>query len=291
MLEFKELRVEDKQWIDSLLKISDYRGCEYNFTNNFVWSGIYNITACRFQDFYITKHGDEFVFPAGKGDTDALLSELKLYCDSNGIPLKFCSMDIKDKLLLEQRYPGEFTFSTNEDLYDYVYESQSLQTLSGKKLHSKRNYINRFRQLDWSFEDITPDNIDECKEMSLEWCKRNSCEENEEKSEEMCAVASGLEHFFKLGLVGGLIRVEGKVQAFSYGEQLNSDTFVTHVEKAFTEYDGTYPMINYMMANRFCKELKYINREEDMGEENLRKAKKSYHPCFMVEKFSAVYNA
>ena len=172
-----------------------------------------------------------------------------------------------------------------------MYQSQSLATLGGKKLHSKRNYINRFKQLNWSFEDITPDNIDECKQMSLEWCIRNDCDKSEDKSEEMCAVGIGLEHFFDLGLVGGILRVDGRIQAFSYGEQQCSDTFVTHVEKAFTDYDGAYPMINYMMANRFCKGLEYINREEDMGEENLRKAKKSYHPCFMVEKFSAVYNA
>ena len=272
MLELKKIELSDKKWIDPLLKLSDYRGCEYNFTNNYVWSNIYGITVGRFQDFYVSKHGNEFVFPAGKGDTDALLSELKNYCDSTGIQFKFCSMDIKD-------------------LYDYVYESKSLATLSGKKLHSKRNYINRFKSLDWSFEDITPENIDECRQMSLEWCRRNNCDENEEKSEEMCAVGMGLAHFFELGLVGGILRVDGKIQAFSYGERQNSDTFVTHVEKAFTDYDGTYPMINYMMANRFCKELEYINREEDMGEENLRKAKRSYYPCFMVEKFSAVYNA
>ena len=90
--------------------------------------------------------------------------------------------------MLEQRYPGMFTFDTSEDLYDYVYQSQSLATLGGKKLHSKRNYINRFKQLNWSFEDITPDNIDECKQMSLEWCIRNDCDKSEDKSEEMCAV-------------------------------------------------------------------------------------------------------
>ena len=118
MLELKKIELSDKQWIDPLLKLSDFRGCEYNFTNNFVWSGIYNITVGRFQDFYVSKHGNCFVFPAGKGDTDALLSELKNYCDSTGIPFEFCSMDIKDKQMLEQRYPGMFTFDTSEDLYD-----------------------------------------------------------------------------------------------------------------------------------------------------------------------------
>ena len=235
MLELKKIELSDKKWIDPLLKLSDYRGCEYNFTNNYVWSNIYGITVGRFQDFYVSKHGNEFVFPAGNGDTDALLSELKNYCDSTGIQFKFCSMDIKDKHMLEERYPGMFTFDTTEDLYDYVYESKSLATLSGKKLHSKRNYINRFKSLDWSFEDITPENIDECRQMSLEWCRRNNCDENEENSEEMCEVGMGLAHFFELGLVGGILRVDGRIQAFSYGEQQCSDTFVTHVEIAVTD--------------------------------------------------------
>ena len=289
MLQFKEIELSDKEWMEPLFRISDYRGCEYCFTNCFVWRNIFDITAARFHNFCILKHGDSFVFPAGCGDTDALISQLLEYCNSKNMPLRFCSMDKSAKQILEEKYPGKFRFDTDEGLYDYVYETQSLSTLTGKKLHSKRNYINRFKQLNWSFEEITPDNIKECEEMSYEWCKLNNCDENEEKSEEMCAVATGLKYFFELGLVGGILRVDGKVQAFSYGSSLNSDTFDTHVEKAFTEYDGTYPMINYLMANRFCKNFKYINREEDMGEENLRKAKRSYRPCFMVEKFSAVY--
>lgn len=290
MLEFKEIELTDKEWIDPLLAISDYRGCEYSFVNNFVWRKIYNVTCARFQDFYITKHGNKFVYPAGKGGVNELMDALLQYCRANNIPLEFCSMDVSAKKLLEEKFPGKFTFSSDEGYFDYVYTSESLATLSGKKLHSKRNYINRFKALNWSFEEITPDNIDECKAMSREWCGRNNCEANPDKSEEMCAVACGLDNFFKLGLVGGILRVDGIIQAFSYGERLNSDTFVTHVEKAFTDYDGTYPMINYLMANKFGKDFKYINREEDMGEENLRKAKRSYRPCFMVEKYSAVYN-
>lgn len=289
MLEFKEIELKDKEWIDPLLRISDYRGCEYSFANNYVWKNIYDITISRFQDFYITKHGDSFTFPAGQGDVKQLIGELLEYCQKMNMPLKFNSMDISAKEMLERDFGGKFKFDTNEDFYDYVYESQSLSTLAGKKLHSKRNYINRFKQLDWSFEEITPDNIHECEKMSREWCKRNNCDDNGEKSDEMCAVGVGLADFFELGLCGGILRVEGRIQAFSYGEQLNSDTFVTHVEKAFTDYDGAYPMINYLIADKFCKDFKYINREEDMGEENLRKAKRSYRPVFMVEKFSAEY--
>lgn len=288
-MEFRKLTLEDKPWIDYLLSLSDYRGCEYNFTNNYVWADIYNVTAARFKDFYITRHDGGFVFPAGKGDISEVLCELKNYCKENDIPFRFISMDKSAKEMLEREFPGKFKFYTNPDYYDYVYLTESLATLSGKKLHSKRNYINRFKVLDYSCEEITPENIDDCKQMSIEWCQRNCCEADTEKAEEMCAVNKGLENFFALGLTGLILRVEGKIQAFCYGERVNSDTFVTHVEKAFTDYDGTYPMINYLMANKLLGSYLYINREEDMGEENLRRAKRSYKPVFMVEKFSAEY--
>lgn len=290
MLQFRPIELKDKSWIDELLAISDYRGCEYNFTNNYVWRNVYGITICRFMDYFIVKASNGFFFPAGSGDIKALIKELTEYSESEGKKLKFITMDKSAKVLLEKEFPGKFSFDTNEDFYDYVYTSESLSTLSGKKLHSKRNYINRFKLLDWSYEQITEENIDECRRMSTIWCERNGCEMSKEKSEEMCSVENGLDNFTALGLKGIILRVKGEIQAFSYGEQLNSDTFVTHVEKAFTDYDGAYPMINYLMANEFCKELTYINREEDMGEENLRKAKRSYRPCFMIEKFSAEYN-
>lgn len=289
MLQFKPIELTDKPWIDELLALSDFQGCEYNFTNNFVWRNIYGISICRFKDFYIVKSSKGFFFPAGQGNIRELIKELSDYSTKKGEKLRFVTMDKTSKEQLEKEFPGSFVFQTDEDVYDYVYTTESLSTLSGKKLHSKRNYINRFKQLDWSFEQISEDNIDECREMSTLWCKLNNCDMNEEKADEMCSVENGLDNFKALGLEGLILRVNGKIQAFSYGEKLNSDTFVTHVEKALTEYDGTYPMINYLMANEICKGFKYINREEDMGEENLRKAKRSYRPCFMIEKFSADY--
>ncbi len=281
--------MSDKEWIQPLLELSDYQGCEYNFTNNFVWKDIFDITVARWQDFYICKYGDGFAFPAGRGDVKGLIARLKRYCRENGLPLKFTSMDKSAKLLLEKEFPDEFEFSFDEGMFDYIYRAEALRTLKGKKLHSKRNYVNRFKALEYIFERITPENIDDCRKMSVEWCRRNNCDACPEKSDEMCAVGVGLEHFFELGLEGGLIRVNGEVQAFSYGERQNSDTFVTHVEKAFTDYDGAYPMINYLIANELCEGYEYINREEDMGEENLRKAKRSYAPAYMLEKYRAVY--
>lgn len=289
MLEFKEIQLEDKEWIDSLLKLSDFRGCEYTFVNNYVWRKIFNITICRYKDFYICKQGDEFIFPAGKGDIDDLICTMKDYCKLQNIPLKFCSVDKATTEMLKEKYNDNIKVSTNEDLYDYVYNVSDLSTLAGKKLHSKRNHINRFKENNWSFEEITPENLQECWDMNEQWCKINDCIVSEEKNEEACAVRCGLKNFFALGLVGGILRVDGKIQAFSYGEPLNSDTFNVHVEKALTDFQGTYPMINYAFVNHFCMDFKYVNREEDMGEENLRKAKRSYKPVFLEEKYAVEF--
>ena len=195
MLQFRPIELKDKSWIDELLAISDYRGCEYNFTNNYVWRNVYGITICRFMDYFIVKASNGFFFPAGSGDIKALIKELSEYSEGEGKKLKFITMDKSAKALLEKEFPGEFSFDTNEDFYDYVYTAESLSTLSGKKLHSKRNYINRFKQLDWSYEQITEENIDECRRMSTIWCERNDCEMNKEKSEEMCSVENGLDNW------------------------------------------------------------------------------------------------
>ena len=114
MLELKKIELSDKKWIDPLLKLSDYRGCEYNFTNNYVWSNIYGITVGRFQDFYVSKHGNEFVFPAGKGDTDALLSELKNYCDSTGIHVAGCG--IKSEVAITHDYETGWALDGEADI-------------------------------------------------------------------------------------------------------------------------------------------------------------------------------
>lgn len=286
MLELREIQLSDKYWIKELLSYSDYRGCEYSFGNNYAWRNVYDIKIGRFKDFYIVKSNGEFIFPAGKGNITELIDHLKEYCRFHGEELTFCSSDKSVAERLRELYANEVEISSNRDYFDYIYSFEDLAALSGKKYHSKRNFINRFKQSqDWSYEAITAENIDECKEMNKRWCEANECSLSLAKTEESCAVENGLNNFFELDFEGGLLRVGGKVQAFTFGERLNSDTFVVHVEKAMTEITGAYPMINYEFVNHLRKEFTYINREEDMGEPNLRKAKESYRPVFMQEKF------
>jgi hypothetical protein len=290
MLELREIQLEDKPWILELLSYSDFRGCEYSFGNNFVWRKAYNMKMTRYKDFYISFGNGHFFFPAGRGDIEEVIAEMNAYSNKYlGEKLFLSSMSKNTAELLKSIYGEKIILTPVRDNFDYIYSRLDLAELKGKKYHSKRNHINRFKENNWTYEPITPDNIHECLKMNEIWCERNGCLDDESKNKEACAVRQGLTYFFDIGFVGGLIRVDGKIQAFTYGEKQNSDTFVVHVEKALTDYQGAYPMINNQFILHECGGYEYINREEDMGEKNLRKAKLSYHPVFFEEKFQAQF--
>ena len=159
--------------------------------------------------------------------------------------------------------------------------------MSGKKYHGKKNHVNRFFKTypDWSYEPVTADNVEECFQMALLWRRENGCEEDEEKNAEMCVALNSLRLFEELKLTGGLLRVRGEVVAFTIGEPACDDTFVVHIEKARADVEGAYTVINQQfVSHEVAGKYKYVNREDDVGTEGLRKAKLSYHPEFLVEK-------
>ena len=161
--------------------------------------------------------------------------------------------------------------------------------MKGKKFQAKRNHINRFRNTypDYEYTPITPDRIQECLDLEAEWCKVNNCDQQEGTGNERRALIYALHNFEALGLTGGILHVNGKFVAFTFGMPINHETFGVHVEKADTSIDGAYAMINYEFANRIPEQYIYINREEDLGIEGLRKAKLSYQPVTILEKYMA----
>lgn len=289
MSEFREIKIEDKERVRELLSYSDFRGCEYTFGNNFMWSKPYNIQIAFYKDFYFVQSGGEFFYPAGRGDIKEAFSVLKEYCRDEGKELVLCSASKSAVEQLKELYGDKIEAEAKEDYYDYCYNRDDLAYLSGKKYHSKRNFINRFIQNNWSYEDISSDNIKACETVLDKWLAENNRESDVSVKEEAFAARLGLEYFDRLDFTGGLLKVEGEPVAFTFGERINSDTYDVHVEKALDIYDGTYPMINREYVNRIPAKIKFINREEDMGEENLRRAKRSYHPAFMEEKFRVVF--
>lgn len=296
MLEMKDVSIEDRERFNALLDGCDYGILEYNFTTVFIWRQIFATKLCLNSDFLIIASGKtepSFLFPYGKGDINDALNSIIEYCRANSITPRFHSLLPSMKDALEAAYPGKFEFEYTRDTGDYIYETESLMTLKGKKLSSKRNHINRFEEAypDWQYEPITRDSIDEVYKMNLAWCGIQDCENDESLKEETCAVRQAFKHFFELGLDGGIIRANGKIVAFSMGDRLDDNTYLVHIEKAFADIQGAYPMINKQFVIHNASEYKYVNREDDAGDEGLRKAKLSYRPYSVAEKYSAVWKA
>lgn len=294
MPDFKEITLADKDWMTELFRKGNLNSEEYNFTFCLIWQDIFGYKAARFGDYVVisSEHDGEpasYLFPSGSGDITPVIAALRERANKRGEQLEFHCVLKEHKVLLESMYPDEFEFSELYDYYDYVYTAESLITLAGKKLHSKRNHINRFKESnpDWKYEPITPENMPEVIEMNRKWCEINGCEDDKSLLKEACSVKNMLNDFFSLDVSGGLIRANSKVIAFSVGERLNSDTFLVHIEKAFGDIQGAYTIINQEFAAANCEGYSYIDREDDSGSEGLRKAKQSYRPAFMVEKYEA----
>lgn len=287
MSEFKKSSINDKKEIDEILKKCACPSLEYNFTTIFLWQDIFNIEYKIEDDILFIRSGKDkksYLFPCGTGDLDkAVDSILK---EEN---ICFYSLSEENKAYLENKAPGRFEFTERRNDGDYVYLRESLATLVGKKLSSKRNHINRFtsENPDWKYEQITTENIEEVREMHKQWCEVVDDGSKHGLSDESCAVRKALKFYNELQLSGGLIRANEKVVAFSLGDRLNDKTFLVHIEKAFSGVTGAYQIINREFVLHNCMEYEFVNREDDTGDESLRKAKLSYRPYEIVKKYSA----
>lgn len=289
-IDFKRPELEDKEIISSYFAKAPSRSCERTFANVYLWSRHYHVKYAIVEDALVFMD-DEFelayAYPAGEPEAvKQALDRLMNYSKEKGYPFKLYNVTEENFEQLESFYPGRFTVEYDRDEADYVYEQEKLATLAGKKLHGKRNHINKFKSLyeDWDYESLSDGNVEECFQMALKWRNQNGCEEDAGKNAEMCVTLNALRLYQELGLQGGLIRVNGEVVAFCIGEPVCEDTFVVHVEKAFSDVEGAYPMINQQFVQHVCMDYRYVNREEDTGAEGLRKAKLSYRPVFLVDK-------
>ena len=172
------------------------------------------------------------------------------------------------------------------DWCDYLYDAQDMVQFRGRRFNGQRNHIHRFQRLypNWRFEDITADNLPELRAFFEDYAARYRKENETAQVEEQC-VRDFLAHYFDYAPLGGLLRVEDQIVGFSAGEVVG-DTLIIHVEKADVAYDGVYQVLVNEFAKRFVTDgVQYINREEDVGDEGVRKSKLSYHPLRLLEKY------
>lgn len=288
-IQWKMIALSDKELIDGFYRQEKLRNCEATFANNYLWAPHYEIRYAVVGGMLVFLSDEasfSVSFPVGAGDLRKTVDMLLAYFSEKGKPFKMHLVSPTQFEKLEALYPGRFQVAYDRDLADYVYESERLLTLSGKKLHAKRNHINKFKETypDWQYESITEENTGECLEMAQAWRVLNGCDEDENKHAEFCVTLNALKLRRELGLKGGLLRADGRVVAFTLGEAVGDDTFVVHIEKAYADVQGAYPMINQQFVAHEGAAYRYINREEDTGAEGLRKAKLSYYPDRMLEK-------
>ena len=277
---------EDIKWIKRKLAESQPQCCEFSAGNVLGWSKFYDGRIGDVEDCLTLRlyNDDSFCYPKGENSENAV----KAIVTDFDFP-KFSFLEKHETEILERLFPGKYEFIPDRNGFDYVYSRESLATLKGNKYHSKRNHISYFeRTFNWEFDELTRDCIDECIAMNEKWYTLNVDKDRESIEDEREVLRLNFAHFEEIGGTGGVLRIDGEIIAFTFGERLNDNTFVTHFEKAYSDIRGAYPMINRLFAQNLLTDYKYINREDDVGSEGLRSAKLSYHPEFLVEKYFAV---
>ncbi len=296
MLDFHTPTLEDKGWVDEVLAHSRHKGCVYTFAQLYLWAPHYGTKICRFGDCLLGTNGRQcccYIYPGGRYDIAEVVAALREDARERGVGFGFCVVEDWQADELDSAFPGQFVREESRDDSDYIYNAEDLITLAGRKYHGKRNHISRFTREhpDWSYEPITAENTADCIEACHVWHDAQQPEApsdftSEGLVQERMIIEKALVEREQLGLNGGLIRCDGKAVAFTLGERLNSDTYVIHYEKALPGYEGAYAVINNQFAASELREYRYIDREEDLGLEGLRKAKLSYHPAIILPKFT-----
>ena len=297
MIEFHVPELQDQHWVESVLSEAENECCEYSFVNLLVWSIPYELKIAQVGG-RVTGHltrgkGPAYLYPVGSGDPRPIIDELRADAAFRGEPFRLLCISRQGAEELGGLYPGQFQMREDRDGFDYIYDIQRLSDLEGKRLHAKRNHIHRFVEAfpNWRVEPLTVENLPECLAMDEEWNEQNRGYAGDDSlTDENLALHVALAHFAPLGLEGLLLRGEDTVLGFTAGRAMNRHTYDVHFEKAFGNVQGAYAILNREFA-RWVRlrhpEIRWLNREDDMGVEGLRKAKQSYYPDRMVEKYLA----
>lgn len=295
MIPFRRLKASDRERIHPVFYSDGKQNSEYSFNNLFLWGRQEVAEVCGCICGFCHWGGRSmYLFPQGDGDKLQALLALISDAKQRGIPLRLCGLSREEVTFLEQKLPGRFRTFPVRDTFDYVYDITRLSNLSGRKLQQKRNHIHRFEEAypDWCVEKITLANLPQCREMVAQWYARHEEAYGEgDFAMEQDAIRLCFENYNALEMEGLLLRAGGEIVAVTMGNRTSADTFDVNFEKAYSDIQGAYPLINRSFARYLQEkypELLWLNREDDMGIPGLRKAKESYHPDVLAEKFNAL---
>jgi len=293
LLSFKGIELSDKPVVDACLKNLEYHITESSFVDLFIWKDKYICQIATEDEFLFVRFRmeDEWLYvpPMGTGDFSAAIQKLDRHCEDSGEVLEMCYLTESMAEAVEAEFPGRFEIIPDRDAADYLYLAEKMITLAGKKLHSKRNFVNRFKAAcegRWSFETFNCDHLAEIRAYEKRWKRDNRTSEGDLEAENV-AINLLLDNMAELGSVGGILRLDGEIIGFSIGTPISKDTMGIQIEKADWEIPGAYQVLANEFAKQFCGGCTYINREDDMGLEGLRQAKLSYYPEQIIMKYVA----
>ncbi len=286
-MKFKKITLDCVTELNKILRAADGElSCEINFVNLLIWQPLYNNCFC-FEDgiLYLKSYDDKIqTYSLPFGDVKKGMNKIAEHC---GTPYPDIWAQAGARFdEFKKLYGKYYTITESRNEFDYIYNSSDLMNLSGKKYHSKRNHIAAFsKQFNWHYENITDSNIDNVKKCAEIWYSQNYDRMDDELKTEMRGVTLMLQNMNILGIKGGAIVIDGMVVAFTLGSPINEKIYNIHIEKALKGYENAYTVINREFAARNLEKYKYINREDDLGLEGLRRSKLSYKPEILLPKY------
>lgn len=287
---FSELKLTDKYLFKRFT--DGYINSESSFTNLMMWKKQYNACYAVVDNTLILK----YTYPNGKiafsipytinGNVISATKKLLNYCKHSNIEF-FIADGNKDYIeIIKNCNFFNIKYQQNRDFQEYVYLSSKLANLSGKELHSKKNHVNKFKATyKYRYVNIDKTMISLCEQKTLEWLNAKYKGNTMAFAAEFTSIKCALDNFEYFDLFGGAIFIDNNLVAYTIGEKKTTNTAIVHIEKADVNYNGSFAIINYEFSNYLSKNFEYINREEDMGIEGLRKAKTSYKPEFLTDKY------
>ena len=296
MLQFRPVHDSDYELASPIMKKTGYNSTESSFIILHTWCNLYGGEICIDGETVFIRskrnNGYSYLPPLG-GDMKTGLLKILETEKASGKDIRLHSVTERMREEMEKAFPGEFEYTERRNSADYMYSSESLATLAGKKMHQKRNHYNKFIKKyegRFSYSDMTAEDVPEVLNFQRKWIELASDKEGMNVLEyETTAIEKLLSFFERFSLRGGVLRIDGRICAYCVAAKISDDTVDVMVEKGDYAYEGVYQAINKMFAESACRDVKYINREEDMGIEGLRRAKLSYNPEFLLTKYGAIW--
>lgn len=300
MIGFKQIEITDKEILNRFFDSQETNQIsDSSFTNLYMWRRCYAVRWATVESHLIVEpnafDSSWILPPYGYNEDDesfraALVTMARDYHD-HGKPFVVRGVTEAEKERMERVMPGAFRFEDERDIADYIYNGEDLRTLKGRKYSKKRNHIHAFHRdyPDYEFQEVHPEDVPEVLDFLERWYGQMNLAGRMEDGLlcEREAIYDALTKMEALDFVGGMIRIDGKICALTFGEKITDNTVVIHIEKAYAEYRGLYAVIHQDYLNHFWPDIEFVNREEDMGSEGLRQAKMSYYPAYLLSKYKA----